>query len=860
MSLTPGTRLGPYEIVSAIGAGGMGEVYRARDARLSRDVAIKVIPREFAFDPSRLRRFQQEAQTVAALSHPGIVGLYDIGEHDSVIFLVSELIEGETLRQALASGALSARRAIDVAAQVARGLAAAHAKGQVHRDIKPENIMLQSDGRARILDFGLAKALTAERSNDATATSLTDPGSVMGTIGYMSPEQARGLPVDGRSDVFSLGVVLFEILTGRRPFERETSADTISAILKEDPPHLTDVAPKVPGALERIVMHCLEKTPERRYDSAGDLAFSLESLSTTSGATALPAEIRTPWRPALPVIAASALVVCLAVLAGHWLWPTPTPAAPTFHRLTFRAGTVYSAMFTPDEQTILYSAAWQDEPLAVSSTRVDSHESRPLGIENAVLAAMSSSSELALIVHPQGFSAVVGGAMGTLARVPLAGGASREILNDVLLADWLPDGNLVVVRQRQNGGKGVELPIGHAVFDTSDNVLAMRVSPAGDQIALAVHPPGFGSDGAIVVIDRAGKSRVLAPGQLGDFADVAWAPSGREVWYDFGIAGSRELKAVDLGGRTRTLLQVPGRLQLFDVSRNGRALINETNWHVDVHGVMPNTSGERDYSWLDASEVDDVTPDGKVLIITEFGDGGDPRRWTVYLRKTDGSPAVRLGDGQAMAISPDGSHVLAMARSRPPELVAYPTGPGDTIRIPSHGIGDYFMAVWLPDGGHVLLTGVEPGHGQRCYVESLDGSEFRAVSPEGFTLPLAQPGGALLPDGRSFTAIGADNIARILPLDGGAPRTIAGIEPFEAPIRWTDDGRSVYVTRLNAPTARVVKIDLATGARTHWKDLAPPSSAGARQVYAIQLSPEHGWYFYSSWHALSDLYEVDGIK
>src|SRR5881409_2218109 len=296
MPLTPGTKLGPYEILGPIGAGGMGEVYRARDARLSREVAVKVLPASLVADAERLRRFEQEARATGQLNHPNILAVYDTGAHEGTPYVVEELLEGATLREKMTGAPLPVRKAADYARQIAQGLAAAHEKGIVHRDLKPENIFVTSDSRLKILDFGLAKLSERGGSDEAQADMLsrttdTVPGTVMGTVGYMSPEQLRGAPTDHRTDVFSFGVVLYEMLAGQRPFQRESTVDTISAALKEDPPDLLALNSELSPALQGVVAHCLEKNPAERFQSARDLAFNLESVSVLSGQSpaALPA-------------------------------------------------------------------------------------------------------------------------------------------------------------------------------------------------------------------------------------------------------------------------------------------------------------------------------------------------------------------------------------------------------------------------------------------------------------------------------------------------------------------------------------------------------------------------------------------
>src|ERR1700746_364264 len=341
MALTSGTKLGPYEIVSPVGAGGMGEGYRARDTRLGRDVAIKVLPEALPNDAYRLRRFEQEARTIAALNHPNILGIHDIGAHDGAPFLVSEFLEGQTLRDKLVSGPMPVRRAIEYALGIAQGLAAAHEKGIVHRDLKPENVFVTRDGRVKVLDFGLAKLVRPEESHETVVTltsPATLPGMVMGTVGYMSPEQVRGEPSDARSDIFSFGSVLYEMLTGKRAFKRETSAETMTAILREEPPELNNTDWQGPLALQRILVRCLEKNVERRFQSASDLAFAIESLSGTSSSKTVAQPHNAVRRACLAWTAAVLGVLVLAAAAwsaGRWSGPKKQPK---FTRLTYLQG------------------------------------------------------------------------------------------------------------------------------------------------------------------------------------------------------------------------------------------------------------------------------------------------------------------------------------------------------------------------------------------------------------------------------------------------------------------------------------------------------------------------------------------
>lgn len=364
----------------------MGEVYRARDDRLGRDVAIKVIPATFARDPDRMRRFEAEARAAGQLSHPNVLAIYDVGAHEGSPFIVSELLDGETLRERLARGPMPMRKVIDVATQVARGLAAAHDARIVHRDLKPENLFITRDERVKILDFGLAKLNEPEVTADGatlapTMIMRTEPGTVMGTPAYMSPEQVRAEPLDHRSDIFSFGAILHEMASSAAPFRAASLAEIMAAIVREETPELAEsVRAQAPG-FDRIVHHCLEKKPGARWQDARDLTFALENLSGSAGGAAVlappaarPVAQRWQWAAALATIAVAAAA---AFAIGRGL---DGPAVPSFQRLTFGRGTVWSARFTPEGGTIVYSASWDGKPVELYSTRPDGPESRRLGI------------------------------------------------------------------------------------------------------------------------------------------------------------------------------------------------------------------------------------------------------------------------------------------------------------------------------------------------------------------------------------------------------------------------------------------------------------------------------------------------
>ncbi|HXM79692.1 MAG TPA: protein kinase, partial [Thermoanaerobaculia bacterium] len=532
MTLNAGSRVGPYEILAPIGAGGMGEVYRARDPRLGREVAIKVLPVSFSADADRLRRFEQEARAAGILNHPNITAVLDIGEHAGSPYVVQELLEGETLRQALAGGKLSPRRAIDYAIQIARGLAAAHEKGIVHRDLKPENVFVTKEGRVKILDFGLAKLTHTEEGGQATsvptATAGTEPGVVLGTLGYMSPEQVRGKSADACSDLFSFGAILYEMLAGQRAFRGDSAADTMSAILREDPPDLSLTNQALPPGLERIVHHCLEKNAEQRFQSARDLAFDLEALSGVSAPRIEPSSLKIRGRfPSRAALAALVLALAVGLFAGRLVWKPGPASPPSFKRLTYGRGPIWSARFAPDGQMIVYAASWDgaQEP-QLYSVRVESPESLRLALPSGRVESVSRNGEM-LILHLLQFSTGYA-RIGTLSQAPLSGSAPRDLLEDVGHADWSPDGSAIAVVRAPQWRYRLEFPAGKVLYETTGWISYPRISPKGDAVAFFDHPL-FGDDrGSVAIMDRSRKKRTLSTGWE-SAQGISWSPSGEEI-------------------------------------------------------------------------------------------------------------------------------------------------------------------------------------------------------------------------------------------------------------------------------------------------------------------------------------------
>jgi eukaryotic-like serine/threonine-protein kinase len=846
MTLASGLRLGPYEIVSPLGAGGMGEVYRARDPRLGRDVAVKVLPTLVASDADRLRRFEQEARAASRLNHPNILAVHDTGSHDGAPYIVFEMLEGETLRQRLQGGALSRRKSIEYALQAAQGLAAAHEKGIVHRDLKPENLFVTRDGHLKILDFGLVRLLPpAQDSIDSpTATRGTDPGTVLGSVGYMSPEQVRGQAGDHRSDIFSLGAILYEMNAGQRAFHRETKAETMTAILKEEPPDVTVNGQPLPAGLDRLIRHCIEKSPQERFQSVRDLAFDLTALSGSESGTGpdrVLGKARSPRR--VPLMAALLLALATGT-TGLLIGRLRSAPLPTFKRLTFRRGTVPAARFAPDGQTIVYSAAWDGGPPEVFSTRPESTESRALGFPGTGLLAISSKGEMAL----QRSSLQWGNSFqssGTLAQAPLAGGAAREVAEGVLFADWSPDGSQVAVVREAELKRRLEFPLGTLLYETEGWISEPRVSPQGDRVAFIDHRYMGDQGGSVAIVDLQSHRRTLTEGFI-RIQGLAWYPGGDEVWFTATRAGfARALLAVSLRGQERVVKRQMGPLTLHDIARDGRVLLSQEHIRREVFGRPPGAGTERDLSWSDYSVPAGLSADGKTIAFGEHGEAGGATG-EVYVRTTDGAPPVHLGAGNAMALSPDGRWVGSFNTG----YVLLPTGAGKPRSLPIEADGYFFM----PDGRSLLAAGAKVnGTRINCLVD-LSGGPPRPV------LPGLIPTDVISPDGRLVVAYDQHAKLGIYPLEGGASQPIAGLEIGDFVMRWSADGRSLVASHFGGIPMRVFRLDPVTGRRDLLHEFAPADGAGVSSILETYVTPDGRGYVYSLIRRLSDLYLVDGLK
>src|SRR5688572_15375501 len=869
MALDTGHRLGPYEILAELGRGGMGEVYKAKDSRLGRDVAIKVLPTSFADDPDRRARFEREAQAVAALSHPNVIAIFDTGIHDSHPYVVMELLTGHTLRERLVSGPMPVRKAVDIAIQIARGLGAAHGKGIVHRDLKPENVFLLEDGQVKILDFGLARQAVAEAHSGATKTmAMTGAGTVMGTVGYMAPEQVRGQVVDARADVFAFGAVLYEMVCGQRAFERDTAADSMTAILTQDPPELVGSRPDLSPALDRIIRHCLEKNANERFQNARDIAFALGALSgsatsLSSGAIASVPAGEPARRPRAALVTSAAVAGALLLGAGAGYFGRGAPASPfapvsevSYRPVSFEDGFVFTARFAPDGRTIVYSADWDGQPRGVYMTSLDSLEYRLLGFPGADLLGVSKSGDLALLSG----SAITGGQsywrLGTLAKGSLTGGSPRLELEGVRFADFGSDGAMAVVRD--DGPRStMEYPAGQVLAEGSvigyRGVFASpRVSPSGEYVAFFdIHVP---SAFTVKVFNKSGKL-VTESRPFEDWWALAWTPSN-EIWFAAAEeSGSQtSIFSLDLTGKERTVWRAPGAVTLHDISPQGDVLVSFDRGSIRSEVLDGPKATPVDRSWREAGRLAAFSPN-RTLLINGLGDSGGPQG-SVYAWLPGEAQPVRIAEGLGTALSPDGKKAFVVAKEAPLKISIVPTGPGQTQTL---DLGQYeftLWAGWLPDGRLVVEAGRNKA--TAVLVVPKDGGAPVQLLPDG--IGLAPYGHNLIsPDGSLIAAIDRESHSMVCTIAlPSACRRMPGADAADVVAGWSADGKAVVVYRREAGLARVDRLDIATGARTHVTTIKPLEAA-LSGIFKVIATPD-GALGYSYARDASQLYVIKGLK
>jgi len=860
-----GEALRHYRIEAKVGAGGMGVVYRALDTHLDRAVAVKILPAAALGNPERRARFAQEAKSASALNNRHIITIYDIDtgqvEGQPVDFIAMEFVAGKTLDKLIGRKGLRLSEALRYAVQIADGLAAAHGAGIIHRDLKPANVMVNEHGEVKILDFGLAKPSEPVKPDVFAVTEsvhldpalLTEAGTIIGTVAYMSPEQADGHKVDERSDIFSFGAVLYEMVTGRRAFSGDSKLSTLASVLHKEPAPLNQAGEQIPRDVERIITRCLRKDPQRRWQSMADLKVALEDVldEWDSSQIELHKQPGRPWTATrgLPLFFWLALVV-LAMAIGAYIGSQALSAPqPTFQRLTYRRGDVTEARFSPDGKTVLFSAQWATEPTSIFSMRPGSRESRTLDLPESKLLGISSQGDMAILIGGS-FS----GTLGTLARVPLSGGAPREVLENVSDADWSPDGTSLAVAHTMNRRNRIEYPIGTVLYESEGRPPAnLRVSPKGDQIAFFEYDTELG-DFAVTVLDTKGKKNILSRGWKAQ-GGLDWSPRGDEIWFDGAKPGGEPaLRAVSMAGKERIVVDVPAWMVVFDVTPDGKVLVSSVDSRMGISGMAPGATQERDLSWFDASWVSDISSDGKTILFIELSSGsGKSRNTSIYLRKTDGSPAVRLGEGNRPVLSPDGKWVATVfADGAKTQLMLLPTGAGEVKRIGVEGM-HYERLEWFPDGQRILFEGNEPNRPPRTFVQDVSGGKPVPLTPEGTKAVRVSP------DQKYVTMAGGGKLS-VLPLAGGEAKQIAKLDPGESVVRWSGDGRFLFLRNSEGPALlRISRLDVSNGHKELWKELKTPDPVGV-QISQVVMTPDGSSYAYSFQRDISTLYLAEGLK
>ncbi|WP_394827434.1 protein kinase domain-containing protein [Pendulispora albinea] len=847
--LAAGARVGPYTIVAFAGRGGMGDVYRARDPRLGRDVAIKVLPARFAGDADRRGRARLEALATGRVVHPNAVTVFDAGTHDGVPYLVTEWLTGTTLQERLARGKLPIAQVRRIGAQLARALGAAHDRGVIHRDLKPGNVFLGADGSCKILDFGVARLVASlEEPRPETAT---EPGTQVGTVGYMSPEQIRGEEVDPRTDLFALGAVLHEMITGQKPFGGRSLIERMTATLRDEPPPCG-------GELERIVARCLAKSPADRFQSAHDLAFHLE---TTSGAAQAPqaAEVAAPPSPRprrlLRALGLGALLAAgIAAASFHVGRRTaihPAPAEPpTYRAITFARGQILAARYSNDGHTVVYGASWDGGPPQLYTTRTELPGTKPLGIQ-ADVRAISARGELAMLLDPQFFESAT--PSGTLARMRLGAGAPRAVLEHVFEADWSPSGDELAAVSKTGTRYRLEYPIGTIRYEGEAWPSHIRVAPDGRRVALLLHRDPKDDMGSVAILDGNGPPRELSRGWTST-RGLAFGPGGKEIWFTAARTGAQyALYAVDEDGRERLIDRIAGSMLLHDVAADGRALIERRDHRAALYAGEGGS--ERDLTWSDSSFLTGMSADGRTLLYAEE-DASEGPDYGAYLRTADGAPPVRLGDGTPVDLAPDGRWA-AIRRAGPPDTLALvPTGAGTARALSIAPLATLFDGRFFPDGRHLLLRGIAgAGHLPRLWVHDLDASAPRPITAEGVA-PIA----AISPDGDRIAAVGADGTMHLYGARGEDRGEVPGRFPDHIAIGFHHDGASVYLRTRSIPV-HVRRVHLTSGAVT--EHLALPSGGprpGLASIMTLFLSADGRSYAYCTSETLSRLYIVEGLK
>jgi len=842
----------------------MGEVYAARDSRLDRRVAIKVLSADLASDGAHLARFQREAKAASSLNNPNIVTVYDVGESEAVSWVAMELVEGKSLADLIAEGPLPARKLLDLAGQIADGLAAAHDAGIVHRDLKPANVMITREGLVKVVDFGLARAFQRDGGERTQATTETSPptltGDIVGTAGYMSPEQARGEPVDFRSDQFSFGSVLYEMATGRRAFKENTRIDTLSAVLHDDPEPIARLRPGIPAPLRWVVERCHAKAAADRYESTGDLAREIrgirEHLSEVSGSAAVEEPVaHRKFGLAAAIFAALVLGAGLWAILGR---PRPAQSGPEFRRLTFRGGVVTRALFMQKSNSILYTASWVGQPSRTYLTLPEAKGAdRSLDAETQVPMAFSEDGSEVLV--QLGRSRPSLNFFGTLAWWPALGGKARPFLENSGWADWAKKAHFVAVVQEEGSERVLQVrdaagKLLRPLFRTTGAITYVSISPDETQVAFIHHPSRTDDAGEVRIASVDGsRGRALTP-VFERCVGLKWSARTGEIWYTASRADiyTTALWGVDRKGRARMIHSFPDFFFLQDVSDDGCLFVassEETDLLLRIGESAPT-----DFSWLGTTMVADISPDGKTLL---FLDGASSAgNLGVWIRPLDGSEAVRISDGDPGKFSSDGRWVVATSRvpSGLPQLIVVPASGGKSRAVTSSTTAGYFEPSF--SGPDTLLFVRAEGERREVGRMKIDGTAAESLGVTLCSGPAADPAQARLlcieePDRNALILYG------LVPRAG--KRTLYSLPSDErfAYARWNTRGDRILAVTFGR---RLLTLDSSSGELLREQQIPLREGIAGESLLAAACSPDGTTQAYSISYSSSRLYLGRGMS
>ncbi len=890
MQIEPGTRLGPYEILSQLGQGGMGVVYKARDSRLDREVAVKVLPRNLAEDSDALARFEREAKAVAKLSHPNILAIHDFGQEQGSVYAAMELLKGETLRDRLKEGALPVRKATEFALQIAHGLAAAHDEGITHRDLKPENIFLPESGSGtlKVLDFGLAhrEPVAADGKDMATVSLSTEPGRAMGTVGYMAPEQVKGQPVDPRTDIFAFGAVLYEMLTGKRAFQADSPVEALNAILKEDPPSIFDSTRNVSPGLERIVQRCLEKRPEDRPRTAHDLAITLDAISTgstrtwdTSGiaADATSAARRRMLLERAGLVALGAGLMLGAVALYGVLNPPEAPTVPVYRWMSF-SGRDSSPAISPDGRTVAFSSNRDGQP-RIWLKQVTGEAEAPLTMGPDDLPRFSPDGTQILFVRPDGERT-------SLFRAAVLGGEARRLIENATEGDWSPDGSRVAfLRIASRDGKtvtsiGIASADGTGVREVASEpgkLRGPRWSPDGKRLVAV-----FGSGSlaaaahqcAVIVDVESGKKTVVnAPDARRTLSSAAWTADGDIVYLQAtsvaaaaGSPGNLVIQDAE-NGEIRSQLWSPSAALVLDVLADGRVVFDTRSPRQNLRETLLGPGGAANGRWLSRGESTDrqpvYSPDGKWVAFSS-NRGGGMNLWVV---STETGRLRRITDSHVNwdpGFTRDGEHIIwSSNRSGNLEIWMADIDGSAARRVTDDG-GSAENPTVTPDGEWIVYSSGSPEKVGLWKIRP-DGTEATHLYKERATIPEVSPDGRHVVF-RSFTGKYPARV-KVVRLEDGV------LEPFEILVdqhrrttislgrpRWLADGSAIaFVGQDESGAIGIYTQDFVPGRNTRptRRPVAGFDPDVASESFGI--APDGSRLVIAGWVQLFSLMEAEGI-